>query len=333
MTLPAGRPLWPVVAFAAFAGAVYLASVGVVAPALAWAPRPDRLAAALAVDVAVLVPLAWAGVIVRRKGRWWTLAPVVVLSAAGAWLVLPAAHHDVLAPLAVLLPVVEVVAVTAVVVALVRSLRRPSPGDALDRIRAATTHVLGDGVAARALAYELCVLRYALGPHVAAEAGAFGYRRSSGYGAVLAGIGVAGVLELVGGHVLVRHLWGDGAALVHLALSGYALVWLVGDWRALGARPIRLHGDVLQVRCGLRWSVAVPVADVRAVYHVRGPLPADRPVLNASVLGTATFCLDLSRPVVAEGPYGVRRRVERVAVGVDEPERFLAAMAGAMRAA
>ena len=334
MTAALDRPLWPLAAFLAFAALAYLvAAVGVV-PALATAPRPDVLAAALAVDLAVLVPLAWAGVVWKRDGRWATLGPVAALSALGAWLVLPEAHHDVLAPLAVLLPAVEVGVVVLVGVALVRALRGGAAGDPYERIQTATDRVVGAGAASRAIAYELALLRYALGPTVRPdEAGAFGYRQSSGYGALVAGVGVAGALELVGGHVLVLHLWGDVAALVHLGLSGYALVWLLGDWRALAARPIRLDGDVLRVRCGLRWSVDVPVRDIETVYHVRKTLPTDRPTLDASVLKNARFALDLRRPVVADGPYGVRKTVTRVALAVDEPERFLDALSTAMRAA
>jgi hypothetical protein len=330
MTLRSDRR--PLVAFFAFASSAYLVGGLVVVPALGSAPRPDVLAAALAVDLAVIVPLAWAGAVRARGGRWITLAPVVALSALWAWLVVPEAHHGVLAPLAVLLPLVEVGGVAlVVVVALVRAWRRGADGEPHERIRSATDRLVGPGAASRAIAYEVAVFRYALGPAVRVGGpGAFTYRQSSGYAAVLAGVGVAAVLELVGGHLLVQRLWGDGATLVHLAVSGYAILWLLGDWRALAGRPIRLDGDTLRVRCGLRWSVDVPVAEIETVYHVRKTLPADRRTLDASVLKNAQFLLTLRRPVVAEGPYGLRKEVTRVAVAVDEPERFLSALATAM---
>ena len=332
MTIRTGHG--PLVAFLAFASAAYLVGGLVVVPALASVPRPDVLAAALAVDLTLLVPLAWAGVVRARGGRWATLAPVAALSVLGAWLVLPEAHHDVLAPLAVVLPVVEVGVVALVVVALVQVWRRGAAGDSVERIREGTDRVVGAGAASRAIAYELAVVRFALGPTVRLDGpGVFGYRRSSGFGVLLAGVGVAAALELVGGHLLVQRLWGDGAALVHLAVSGYAVLWLLGDWRALAARPTRLDGDMLRVRCGLRWSVEIPIDQIETVYHVRKTLPADRPTLDASVLKNPQFALDLRRPVVAEGPYGWRKDVTRVALAVDEPERFLEALSAAMRTA
>ena len=324
------RPVWPLLAFAAFASAVYLVTFAVVVPGLGVASRPDVLAAGVAADLVVLVPLAFAGLVVWRGGaRPWTVGPVVALSAVGAWWALPPAHRGVLDAAVWVVPLAEAAVAAAVVVALVRA-ARSGAGDVPDRLRAATARVLGDGAASRAVAYELAVLRYAVGRTPPAGEGAFPSRRSSGYGAVLAGVGVAGVLELVGGHLLVLHLWGPGAALAHGLLSGYALVWLWGDWRALGARPHRLGGGVLRVRCGLRAEADVPVGLIETVYHVRRDLPSDRPTLAAVAAGRPRFALDLGRPVVVTGVYGRRREVTRVALGVDEPDRFLDALRRAM---
>ena len=328
MTATLRRPAWPVLAFAAIASAAYLVAGLVVVPSLGAVSRPEILASALVVDLVVLVPLAYVVLLVRRRG--WpagTLGAVVALSGVGAWLVLPATHRGLVS---VAVPVVEGALVTAVVIAMVRAMRGGT-GDSYARLGVATTHVLGEGRVSRMLASELAVFRYALGPLAVPEAGAFAYRRSSGYRAFLAGLGVAAVVELVGGHLLVQHLWGPAAAGLHLALSGYAILWLVADWRALGARPHRLGDGVLRVRCGLRWSADVPLADIEAVYRVRGPLPTDAPTLDASVLKNANLLLDLRRPVVAEGPYGLRREVTRVAFGCDDPEAVLDALASAMR--
>ena len=324
-------------AFAGLASAVYLTSAFVVVPALSTAPRPDLLAVGLLADLVLLVPLAFAVLVARPRAlSWWTLAPVVGLSAVGAWLVVPDPHRGALEAVGVAVPVLEVALAAAVVAGLVRRAGR-GEGDAYDRLRASAERVL-PSAAARALAYELAVFRYALGPGLeAATSGeAFPSRRSSGYGAVLAGVGVAGALEVVGGHVLVSHLWGGTAALVHLLVSGYGLVWLVGDWRALGSRVTVLEGGgdgpaVLRVRCGLRWSVDVALEDVETVYHVRRGLPGDRPAVVATP-GAPRFALDLRRPVQAVGPYGRRKAVTRVAVGADDPDRFLEAIRAAMAA-
>jgi hypothetical protein len=112
-------------------------------------------------------------------------------------------------------------------------------------------------------------------------------------------------------------------------VSGYALVWLVGDWRALGARVTVLEGGTLRVRCGLRWSVDVDLEDVETIYHVRRDLPSDRPTVVATV-GTPRFAIDLARPLEAIGPYGFKKTVTRVAIGADDPDHFLEAVGAAM---
>ena len=332
-TTAAPRPAWPLVAFGAFASSAWLVGGLVVVPALETVADPRALAVALAVDLVVTVPAAYAALVVgARGGRWGSVVPVVALSAVGAWALVPEPHDDALAPLAVAVPALEAVALGAVAWALVRAARRPVPGDTLDRLRAATARVLGDGPAARAAAHELAVVRYALGPTAPPPPGAFPVRRSSGYGAVLAGFAAAAALELVGGHVLVSHFLGGTAALVHLVVSGYGVLWLVGDWRALGARVTRLDGDVLRVRCGLRASADVPVSAIETVYHVRRDLPDDRPTLVAVPSGRPRFALDLSRPVEAEGLLGRPRTVTRIALGADDPDRLLATLAEALGA-
>ncbi|MGB3542971.1 hypothetical protein, partial [Rubrivirga sp.] len=122
---------------------------------------------------------------------------------------------------------------------------------------------------------------------------------------------------------------GGTAALVHLLVSGYALVWLLGDWRALGARVTVLEGGTLRVRCGLRWGVDIALEDVETIYHVRRDLPNDRPTVVATP-GTPRFAIDVARPIEAVGPYGLRKTVTRVAIGADDPDRFLEAVRAAM---
>lgn len=320
--------------FVGVASTVYLVSALLVVPALATTSRPGLLANAVIADLVVLVPAAFGALVIRAQGlSWWTLAPVVGLSVAGAWLVVPAPHRGALEALAVAVPALEVGLVVAVVVTLVRRAGQGG-GDVYDRLRSSAERVLPNA-AGRALAYELAVFRYAVGAlEVEARGETFPSRRSSGYGAVLAGAGIAAVLELVGGHLLISRLWGETAAFIHLLVSGYAILWLVGDWRAIGARVTVLEageqGCVLRVRCGLRWAVDVPVDDIETIYHVRRDLPDDRPTITATP-GAPRFALDLARPLEAAGPYGMRKAVTRVALGADDPERFLEAVGAAMR--
>ena len=52
--------------------------------------------------------------------------------------------------------------------------------------------------------------------------------------------------------------------------------------------------------------------------------------LKAVVFGAPRLVLELSRPVEVMGVYGLRRRVDSIALTVDDEERFIEALAGAV---
>jgi hypothetical protein len=146
--------------------------------------------------------------------------------------------------------------------------------------------------------------------------------RGGGYGAVLAGLLLAAAAEGAGVHLLLVR-WSPVAAAVHLALSLYAVLWLLGDWHALRLRPMVVDAGGLTLRTGVRWSVRVPWAEVEALRRLDGPPPPKAPgYLDLSVLGGARYVVDLRRPLRVEGPYGIGRTATRLGFRVDEPARF-----------
>ena len=322
------RPLFdpPLVAFGAFALLAYAVGALFVVPALTDASSPHVLAQALAVDLVVLVPAAWWALVVRRgRAGGWTVTPLVALSLGGAWLVLPTAHHDVLAAAGWAVPVLEVAVLLTLLVRsrrAVRAYRSDASPDLLDRLRAATAAALGPGVAAEAFAYEAALFRYALGPAPRPSGpGLFGGRRASGYGVVLGALLLAAAVELVAVHFLIRD-WGTAWVVGHAALAAYTALWLVGDFRALGARPHRLDAADLHVRCGLRWSADVPLGQIREVYAVPTAPPKEAGYLAAVPLDRVTHVVETAAPVAVRGPYGLRREATRIGFCVDEPDRF-----------
>jgi hypothetical protein len=110
-------------------------------------------------------------------------------------------------------------------------------------------------------------------------------------------------------------------------------VWLIGDFRALGRRTTRLTADELIVRLGLRWTLRVPLARIRAVRAITGPREPEGPDhLRAVLLGSERQLVELEAPLEATGFYGIRRRVRSIGLSVDEPERFLEALEGRLAA-
>ena len=315
-------PLW----FAAPLLAVYAAAFFVV-EVLPQVDAPGAVAAGLTVDLVVLVPALFYVVMVR--GRGWpviSLAPVALLSFGAASVLVPDEHHGLLDVLGYALPVVELGLVGYVGYKAWRVIRanreaRAAGGDVYDRVRDTLRDAFDAPAVAGALAYEVSLFHYAFAVRrpERPEHGA-SYHRRSGYGAVFAAVLMAAALELVAVHFLLR-AWSETAALVHVALSVYGVVWLVGDYRAMRRRPHELRDDGLRLRYGLRWDLAVAWEHISHVERTRRP-PTGDDSLNTVPVGSPQYVVELHAPAEAVGPYGITKDVRRVGLIVDDPQAF-----------
>lgn len=321
--------------FALLVLGVYAAS-WFVAGQLAEVSQPGLLAAAVGLDLVVLVPLLYYGLLVRARGASpVTLAPVVVFSLVGAYWVLPEAHEGVLGPFEIGVALVEAAALTWVglrIRAVVRAFRVSEEADLLVRLQAAFAAAFGHGLAADAFASEVAVPLYALGRgQEAHDEEVFGYRARSGYAAVFAAIGLVALVELGLGHVLLLRYVGETAAWVHLALSVYSALWLVADLRAMRARPIRVDADRLLVRCGLRWTAEVRVTQIEEVRRLeKGSYAGMEGFRDLTPLGRARYLVVLREEVTVRGPFGITREATRLGLDVDDRERFEARLVDAI---
>lgn len=327
----------PLPTLALFGVAILLTTLAVV-QAIEAGSRPRLLADALTLDLVLTVPLVYWLLAVRGAG-WPRLSvlPVIVLCVVIARLV-PGLETGRL------LPRIEWIAIPAELllltilarrtVAMSRALRRSTGGDALESLRRAAFEIVRAERAAEVIAYEAAVLWYAVaggGSHASdRSAEAFGVRRRSGYGPVLAALLIALTVEAIAVHLLVRH-WSGAAAWILTILTAYGVVWLIGDFRALGRRPVLLTDDELIVRLGLRWTVRVPLTCIRAVQEAGSSKPQGADHLRAVLLGAERQVVMLDSAQVATGFYGLRRRVRSIGLRVDEPDRFLSSLALRMR--
>ena len=178
-----------------------------------------------------------------------------------------------------------------------------------------------------ALAFEIEVLYYAFlswrTPPPVDRGRSFSYHREAGYGGLFAAVMIAGGVEVFAVHLLVTR-WSTTTAWVLTAVSLYGLVWLTGDYQAMRLRPIRVTGDGLEIRIGLRWSLRIPWDAVDALrpvgYSFTAPKRPD--YLHAVVLGTPRYVVDLERTLVASGPYGIERQVRQVGFTIDDRADF-----------
>lgn len=190
--------------------------------------------------------------------------------------------------------------------------------------------------AARLMALELVVLgsavRFLLGGFREAAPAGFSHHREATLRAILPAV----PLMLPGDFLLMKAISTGLAPWLRWTLHGstvYAVLWMVGLYATLKARPHRIRDGQLELHLGVMKSVSVPLSHI----HSATPLPDfdDDWARHAYMKGMQKLVakgnkileLTLSEPVRVLGMLGPGRPTERLAVSVDEPAAFLAALA------
>lgn len=313
--------------FAGLAIGIYAVALAIVrtVPAL---DDPELLSAAVTLDLVALVPAIYYLLLVRsRIAPAVSLLPVILLSFAVASRVIPEQHQTLLHVLSGVLPLAELALggwVGLRIWRLTRSLGAEGGVDVHSRLQQQLRQLLGSRFVAELLAYELSIVYYLFRPTKAVTVGEmdFSHHRKGGYGPVLAVLLMVGGVELFGIHLLLQR-WSTTAAVLHILLSLYGMIWLVGDFRALRARPHRLTETHLEVRTGLRWSMDIPWARVVSVRRAWGPTGQETEGYRALVpLASIDYLVTLDSEMEALGPYGIRKPVQRIGIQIDDKERF-----------
>ena len=294
----------PIVLFGLFATATLAAELALVASRqFPLHPRLFTLAATF--DLAVALPAAW-WLLVVRPG---IASKKSILRAACIGIVvctlLFGARMRVLAiPIELLLLLVAFRAARAAMNA---------GGDSHERIRAASTGVLGDNLVARAAATEFSVLYSAFGPGPRQQG--FTHGQKAGWSAVAFALGLVTVAEAIPIELWLSR-FGAVFTVIAAGLHLYALLWLLGDARALRNRVTRVDGHLLRLRLGLRWQADIPRAAIDSVEI--GPAPAGS--LRLKILGAPNLVIRLREPTEVRGFLGISRRSNVLAVQVDDPK-------------
>ena len=333
----ASRPLRlrPQVAFALVA-LLCFAIDGVIAHSPAFAERPDLFTGAVTFDLTLGVTFAYWLIVVRRgKASLRSILPVFVASIAAAAVTLPPGHRDLVRYARYLAAPFELGVIVAITLAVRSAQRRlTAAGTMLDipeRIRSVlSTSMLAPRIA-DIIATEVSMFYYALlawrrKPFAPEGALAFSYHKKSGYAALLYALAGACCVELAVVDIVVRTR-APGAANVFIVLGAFSALWLLGFARAVQLRPVLVNGQAVLVRNGLRAQIDLPRDAIASIDVGRR---AFEPSSTAGYLrvgmGTSTVALTLREPLRVHGAYGTSKLVSRLALALDEPTAFAAAL-------
>lgn len=309
------------------AGATALSLVGL--PALQDESESRVVAAAVALDFTVAAPgLVFLLLVRTRRVPWTVIVPTFVIGYALAVATIPRRHQDIVETMRLAAIPAELALVAYVVLLTRKALAgaRAGSDDAATRFRWTARRVLGSRVPADILTTEIMILYYAFRWRRPPPPGArsFTLHREAGYLSVLIGLGMALLVETVALHLLVRQ-WSGIAAAILTGLSLYALIWLVGDYRAIAARPIRIEPTHLAIRLGLRWEADIPIDRIAGAEILRShrAKPA-RDTLVLALLSQPNLLVRLDAPVEVTGMYGLRRTAGELWLRVDGAEKLCA---------
>jgi len=310
----------PQVSFTALlAGLLAIESVVLASRAYALHPLPVR--SAVIFDLCVMPALAWWLLVVRPGlARPRTIARVAALGIAISALLFGREVRLLAAP-------IELGVLYLAFTSVRKALRTRADADPAASLRKGLAEAIGDNPAARALAYEFTVFWYALFSWGRKSAAGFTAYKRAGWTAIYVAFAIGSLGEGAAMHFLLRRL-GPLASFAGILLHVYALLWLLGDLRALAIRPISIDGGVMHLRIGLRWEAEIPLRLIESVERSGAIelrlIGADG--LRLGVLGSPNLRLLLKEPVELHGIFGIRRTSNQLLLQVDDP----AALAGAI---
>ena len=285
------------------------------------------VAAAATADLVAVITAIYYWLLVRPgiRGRG-SLVPIVLLGALHASLL----YSNARAVAASVGGLCEA-GLIAYVVAKVRQRSRRTADrreDPVDSMRAALESVIPAPGIARLIGIELNILYYALfcwraKAHVPADTRAFTLHKKSGQVELLYVIALASLMEVLPVHLLIGH-WSRLGAWVATGMSLYGMVWLIGLAQSIGLRPVLIGPDGLDVRYGLLFRARVARDTIEGARTAQASDAESAAV--APRRSEPNVLIELRRAVDAEGLFGIRKPVRRIALAVDEEAEFRSAL-------
>ncbi|KQV90964.1 hypothetical protein ASD15_02600 [Massilia sp. Root351] len=152
----------------------------------------------------------------------------------------------------------------------------------------------------------------------------FGYARNGGNASNQLGFIIAILFELPLMHMLLHFIWSPTAAIVASALSAWALLYMVADYRATLYRPVSLANDAILIRCGvLAADAAIPYSMVQAVHAASGTVRRRAGVRRYIQLGAPNVLIELKPGSSLPDLFGRQQSLEKVYLSLDDPAEFI----------
>ncbi|WP_456278506.1 hypothetical protein [Bacillus sp. AK128] len=158
------------------------------------------------------------------------------------------------------------------------------------------------------------------------ESVSFTYHQKSGYVGIMCAMIFVALLETVGVSFLLYN-WSPLLHWIHLILGVLTIVFIILDLRAVVKNPIRIQGNMMYLKIGVRPEVKISLENIEEIKNGNINFENDKKnkeVLDLSLLGLdePTFEIVLEEPIEYKSFIGKTTTIRRIFFTVDEKSDF-----------
>ncbi|WP_042166818.1 hypothetical protein [Paenibacillus gorillae] len=302
------------------------------------------LAYAILFDFMLVVPLLYWLLVIRRSGRKLkAVLPLPVLGGLAAWFILPssmkgAVWHTIW-PIELLVVTAEAAIIFYEVRLIVRVVKRfrqirRTEANTGEAIRVAVQDVLGSGKLASVLMHDASMIYYLffswgarnrMRQQTEGDSYSFTYHKETNQVLMAAFATKIIIMESIVVHLLLA-MWSPIAAWIVTISEIWLLMLLWADTRAAVLQPIRMDGEGIRLRYGLRLQGNLKWSDIASIDWSKTGYELDKAELKRSagpMLGTPNVKLELHREKRIERFLFLPKQTRVIYLKVDEPQKLV----------
>jgi len=295
--------------------------------------KTDWIALGVTFDMLIGLPVLYYFLIVRRlKVPIRSLLGIFGLALTATALILPTTYQQLVGLLRQSLLLVElgVIGYALIRINQIRShyrlLSAVTPDFAANLLQSLDA-VLGHSRFNRILVSELSVLRYGLlGWWLPVEKKAtdlvFTSHRESGQTALTIGLLLIGIIETLVVHLLINR-WDSTIAWLATTSGFYGLLFIIADLVATNKRPVLVRNNEVILRFGLRGYGTIQHEQIGRVVPITNKPERSANTVTGTFLTVPNVLIELTEPVTMTGPLGLQRTVTRIALFIDDKQKFI----------
>jgi membrane protein YdbS with pleckstrin-like domain len=310
-----------------------------------FGPIPEGAVIGSLLDLLIILPLMTYFLIIRKRYSLKYLGIVIFSGFAAAYFIVPQQHLSQYSYLPYLLMISEAALllfelyiaynVITRLPKLLKEYKKLAKQNSffLFNIRTAVENSLPGNSAAKVLVSEFSMFHYALfswKKKIQIEHGQpFTYHKKTSVNAVYIMIIHAIAIESIGLHYFL-HSWNAIVSYILLFLNVYGILFFLAELQATRVTPFLLTEAHLLLQTGFSKSMHLPMSKIKEIKHYDGPETFSRKeqaaLYDARVADLIQekpmFEITLSESHDVHFMYGLKRKVNRIVLNVDEPDVF-----------